>query len=256
MLLQKDVLRKKPTLHKYSQDTGNQHADSKQRTHDICEYWDECSAKLYIADVRDNEIFRETSGISFSSRRCFTILQAISDYKFALAYFCSTDCKMLRIARTLCPLAIVRPGVAFLGAQRVCVLSHVMPIAQFATRSELAARKAAGSAPFPDKARALFDKIESGCKDVLEANPGFSIARSGNDSMRLSLPDGRAFDLVANADSQQVCFVTAKTGLQFTYEMKQNAAGDWTWVHTTDGHLLFEHLAREMVYHLKGYPSF
>lgn len=162
----------------------------------------------------------------------------------------------MRVVRTPWPLAMARPAVTLLGAQRVSVLSHVIPAARFATRSELAARKAAGSVPFPDKVRTLFDKIEAGCKDVVEANPGFSIIRTANDSMRLSLPDGRCFDLLASAESQQICFVTAKTGLQFTYEMKQNAAGDWTWVHTTDGHLLFEHLAREMVYHLKGYPSF
>lgn len=162
---------------------------------------------------------------------------------------------MIRAIRSLRLPQAAAAACAVLPKRQVLFALSRGNIARFATRSEIAARKAAGSAPFSEKVRSLFDKIEAGCTDVAEANPGFTIARSGVESMRLNLPDGRGFDLLANSETQQMCFVTAKTGLQFSYEHKMNANGDWTWVHT-DGHLLFEHLAREMVYHLKGYPSF
>jgi hypothetical protein len=126
-----------------------------------------------------------------------------------------------------------------------------------ATRSELAAQRAAAAAPFSELTSALFARVLAGVQPVAAANAGFSAARearAGGDALRLRC-GAASFDVVADTASRTVSFVAAKSGAQATYALGTGArAGEW--VCTRDGHLLVEALARELVYHCKAFPDF
>jgi len=126
-----------------------------------------------------------------------------------------------------------------------------------ATRSELAAQRAAAAAPFSELTSALFARVLAGVQPVAAANANFSAARearAGGDALRLRC-GAASFDVVADAASRTVSFVAAKSGAQATYALGTGArAGEW--VCTRDGHLLVEALARELVYHCKAFPDF
>ena len=125
--------------------------------------------------------------------------------------------------------------------------------APLTTRAELAARAAAASAPFAPLAAALFDRIAAGAAPVAAANAGFTIARSAGGVALRAAGGAPAFDVSVDAAARTVSYVSPKTGARYTYAHEAARGG---WVSTADGHLLLEMLARELVYHCKGFPDF
>jgi frataxin-like iron-binding protein CyaY len=158
--------------------------------------------------------------------------------------------------------SLVRGARIGLHARRpVHAPQHVLPIPlsvrSFATRSEIAARAARAKAPFSGLVSALYAKIDTGLADIKEANPGFIVKRDGLE-MAMTLTQGnhagKTFMLTADEASRTVSFTSPKTGERFDYTFDPNKNGEW--VSARDGTMLIEHLARDLVYHCKGYPNF
>ena len=139
---------------------------------------------------------------------------------------------------------------------RVCASAlprpRSFPLAALTTRAELAARAAAASAPFAPLASALFERIVVGVAGVAAANDGFTVSRSASGVSLRARGGSPAFDVTADAAARTVSFCAPKTGQRYAYAYDAVRG----WVCTTDGHLLLEMLARELVYHCKGFPDF
>jgi len=129
-----------------------------------------------------------------------------------------------------------------------------------ATRAELAAQKAALSAPLdPARLSALFSQIERGLAGMAADNNGFRVERLGDAAgVRVHTARG-VFELTANA-AGTVTFSSPKVGHSggaHDYRWSERAGH---WASTSDGHFLLELLTRDLIHAvpggLRGMPTF
>jgi hypothetical protein len=174
-------------------------------------------------------------------------LLAASRLRLAAAVMTSARLSAPR-ARTLCAA----------GAQRLPAVSRPLqlarqPCATFATRAELAERAKAASEPFDAQVGRLFDALAAGLGDMAAVNAGFSVQRDGPRSLTIDGGNGKAFTLTAEPASRRVCLNTPKHANVYYVP---DSARPGVWVGAADGHFLVELLTRELIYHLKGFPTF
>ena len=125
-----------------------------------------------------------------------------------------------------------------------------MPARALATRAEMEERRRAQVTPFPLLVSNLFTQIEDGVSQMRSCNEGFVVTRNSSELI-LTTADSKNFVISIDVDTQTVTFTAVKSGQPYAYKHSNGL-----WISVKDGHFLLEHLARELVYHCKGFPTF
>lgn len=154
--------------------------------------------------------------------------------------------------------------------------SKTAEIACITTRSALQRQTDTTSGKIDMKrVNSLFQEVVSGVEDMHSDNPGFQVTQ-GPDTVRgphsgallahppkallltlqltIDTPGGQLkMWVTSDIGKELLAFTAPKTDGLHTYTW---SAAQEMWTSTKDGHFLKELLARELVYHCKGFPKF